>query len=45
MFVTEINDIVERVSDTCLENEVDDEENTRPVSRFKAMRNKRNRVK
>lgn len=45
MLVTEIKDIVERVSETCLENDIDDEENTRPVSRFKAMRNKRNYVK
>ncbi|XP_026811659.1 unconventional prefoldin RPB5 interactor-like protein [Rhopalosiphum maidis] len=42
LIVTEIDDIVERVSDTCLDNETDDqEENTRPVSRFKS--NRRNR--
>ncbi|XP_027846598.2 RNA polymerase II subunit 5-mediating protein homolog [Aphis gossypii] len=41
IILTEIDDIVERVSDTCLDNETDDkEENTRPVSRFKANRNR-----
>jgi len=43
ILVTEIDDIVERVYDTCLENKTkteDEEENTRPISRFKANRNK-----
>jgi len=42
ILVTEIDDIVERVSNTCVENdETDDkEENTRPISRFKSNRNR-----
>ncbi|KAL5244588.1 hypothetical protein ACI65C_011998 [Semiaphis heraclei] len=41
ILVTEIDDIVERVFDTCLKNETDDkEENTRPISRFKSNRNR-----
>lgn len=46
--VTQINDIVERVTDTSLENNtepVDDEDNVRPVSRFKANRKKINTSK
>lgn len=46
ILVTEIDDIVERVSDTCLENKTDDtEENARPISRFKANRNRSNNSK
>lgn len=42
--VTQIDDIVERVTDTSLENNTDpvDEDNVRPVSRFKANRKKVN---
>ncbi|KAF0750472.1 RNA polymerase II subunit 5-mediating protein [Aphis craccivora] len=41
IILTEIDDIVERVSDTCLDNKTDDtEESTRPVSRFKSNRNR-----
>ncbi|XP_022179375.1 RNA polymerase II subunit 5-mediating protein homolog [Myzus persicae] len=41
ILVTEIDDIVERVSETHLQNETDDkEEITRPISRFKSNRNK-----
>lgn len=45
ILVTEINDIVERISDTCLENKTDDDDeeeitSARPTSRFKASRNK-----
>lgn len=43
--VTQIDDIVERVTNTSLENNtdpVDDEDNARPVSRFKANRKKIN---
>lgn len=46
VLVTEIDDIVERVSETCLENKTcNREENARPISRFKANRNKSNNVK
>ncbi|XP_025195904.1 unconventional prefoldin RPB5 interactor-like protein [Melanaphis sacchari] len=41
IILTEIDDIVERVSDVSLDNETDNqEENTRPVSRFKSNRNR-----